>query len=388
MLINLFRKIVLPVVFLFYVAACSADKKEEEKLVNYFETEATTPELLMTVEETGDHFFSRLSMLVPDSQQRLYLVDGGSSTIYHYDAEGRFIGTIGGPGRGPGEFEQVGYVSLDDRDRLFVLDFSGFQFNVLEEAGPAEWEFQNRFSVYAWGDSDFPTRMPGAFGLMPGGELVVVHVNNFSMNPNDEDVPPITVRVYSSEGEPVRESVMEARGESVLMVSMGEQTMVFPQPYGYTNISAIDADGVLYQNWSEDTAIRVLDTKQENARTDTAGVIPAVPKKITPEMVAEAVENINEAARRDARDGIPDHAPFFRYMIADDEGRVWLALYEQARFSSSHRFVVFNAESGSVEQVVEFEHPLHITRIRDGRIYGIASDEDGLQRGEVYAVAR
>ncbi len=65
---------------------------------------------------------------------RFYLMDAKERCIRIFDSEGRFVKTIGGRGKGPGEFLFLGGIRLE-RNRLYGLDPMTFRLSIFDEEG-------------------------------------------------------------------------------------------------------------------------------------------------------------------------------------------------------------------------------------------------------------
>jgi len=63
-----------------------------------------------------------------DSKGNIFISDHVGRLIQMYSPEGEYIKSFGGQGRGPGEFNRITEIAIDENDRLLVLD--RFQFKV------------------------------------------------------------------------------------------------------------------------------------------------------------------------------------------------------------------------------------------------------------------
>lgn len=89
-------------------------------------------EYLFTVGETigfGEegYLISPFS-LVTDQNGRIYVSEHEERQIHQYTANGEYIRSFGGPGRGPGEFNEISEIAIDSENRLLAMD--RFQFKV------------------------------------------------------------------------------------------------------------------------------------------------------------------------------------------------------------------------------------------------------------------
>jgi hypothetical protein len=102
--------------------------------------------------------FAELRSVQADSEGRIYAIDGRECTVKVFDAEGRFLRTIGRKGQGPGEFSIPSRNIITPQDDLVVLDagnrrlsFFKKEGELIKELSTAKWRFA-RFRVNARGE--------------------------------------------------------------------------------------------------------------------------------------------------------------------------------------------------------------------------------------------
>jgi hypothetical protein len=106
------------------------------------------------------------------SKEALYYADGGYGEVRIYDQLGSLMGTVGSPGPGPGEFQQLDKLSVsDDGEILAVLD-RGTRIQV----------FRQRGSTYML---EYTFRVPDSFY---GGDICVMneHVYTLGLSVSEE----------------------------------------------------------------------------------------------------------------------------------------------------------------------------------------------------------
>ena len=75
-----------------------------------------------------------------DSKGHLYVSDTGAFHIQIYDADGKFLRSVGGMGDGPGEFARVKGIALDHDNRLYAVDAMSQVIQIFNEDGkPLTW---------------------------------------------------------------------------------------------------------------------------------------------------------------------------------------------------------------------------------------------------------
>lgn len=85
-------------------------------------------------------FFKWISLDV-DREGNIYVLDRGSFRIQKFNKEGDFIQTIGREGQGPGEFSEPTFISLDEKENIYVKD--GVKVQIFDRTG----QFVRSFSI-------------------------------------------------------------------------------------------------------------------------------------------------------------------------------------------------------------------------------------------------
>jgi hypothetical protein len=117
-----------------------------DELIAFKDHQTATHELTqrMTLSETNDLLFGRLSALLIASDGVVLVADQQLYTIHQFDADGAYIGSIGQEGRGPGEFEAIGNMSFGLNDSLYVWDWSATRLSIFAR-NEATWTFTRSF---------------------------------------------------------------------------------------------------------------------------------------------------------------------------------------------------------------------------------------------------
>jgi hypothetical protein len=76
--------------------------------------------------------------VVCDSLGNIYVLDSGNNRIQKFNAEGKFLISIGRRGQGPREFQYASSLAIDSRDRIFVYDGGNLRIQILLTSGEME----------------------------------------------------------------------------------------------------------------------------------------------------------------------------------------------------------------------------------------------------------
>lgn len=105
-------------------------------------------------EGTDEYLFGDVRLVIPASGDGVYVWDRIVGALRQYDAAGRFVRRIGGPGRGPGEYHAAnGLVQLRD-GRLVLWDPENLRMNVYDSTGGVvdTWRYPSTLGILTpWG---------------------------------------------------------------------------------------------------------------------------------------------------------------------------------------------------------------------------------------------
>lgn len=99
-------------------------------------------------EGDGPDLFGRIRFVSADDRGRVYVGDETSQEVRVFDAEGRFVRTLGREGAGPGEFRGLSGLAFDPAGRAWIWDPLQQRFSVFDTSGafdrnvPRPWTTQ------------------------------------------------------------------------------------------------------------------------------------------------------------------------------------------------------------------------------------------------------
>lgn len=146
-----------------------------------------------------------------------------------------------------------------------------------------------------------------------------------------------------------------------------------------SEIRWIDANGVTTQiaRWDQ-AAVEVDDELWWRYEASTPERRGSDPDEPTSEQIAERF--------RDQRAAAPDELPYFRFVEVAASGETWLSEYTFGG-GFPRRFLVVSPE-GRTEHWLEFENPIRVLDVAEGRVLGIETDALDVQAVVVYSLPR
>jgi len=105
----------------------------------------TSRKLLFNIPQETDKANTDRGIFMPtnlalDSEGRVYVADTGGSRVQVYDAEGKYLRTVGGVGDSPGRFARLKGVAVDRDNRLYTVDALSAVIQIFNEQGrPLTW---------------------------------------------------------------------------------------------------------------------------------------------------------------------------------------------------------------------------------------------------------
>ena len=106
----------------------------EEPLYGEIEFELEE-DLSIGKENDEKYMFYGLVYITVDSEENIFVLDGGNCRIQKFDKNGIYLQAIGSKGQGPGEFEQPMWIHTDLKDNIYVFDSLRRNLHVFDKEG-------------------------------------------------------------------------------------------------------------------------------------------------------------------------------------------------------------------------------------------------------------
>jgi len=228
--------------FVVFLAACGTERGDSAR-TGSTEAEAWTlslePTLSIGVLEGDDAYQLHVATSSRRlSDGRIAVVNGGTSEVRFFSAEGEYIGAFGGEGSGPGEFRQATHLHLAEDDRLRVWDqrllrysfhrtdgthlsVEGLQFDTSVEPYPADVWYYRRHLIDSPVSATSRAPIAAAVAKLPAFDSTravryVWVTEQGRLWTSEEELPadtPVEISVWSLEGEPVATVTVPAQFE-------------------------------------------------------------------------------------------------------------------------------------------------------------------------------
>ena len=288
-----------------------------------------------------------------DAEGRAYVMDWGDVTIKVYDADGRFLRTIGRQGQGPGEFGMGSWFELLSAGRLCILDGRQNRVTIMTTDG----QYVSSFLVEGFHRS---IAVDGRDRLYLGKWTAVKEPDGLSAD--YQEIPYVTSIFRTDVAGKDPAHLLDLLGESILMKGTGGGGAVALGGGAMTQVVwAVDRGGKIYGGSNENLGLTVYgpDGKAEL----TFG------RKFTP------LKNPTAGQKKT----LP---AFGRTVAFDEEGNVWIELTKDEK-QKGLVYDVFSPEGVYLKQV---RIEKRVGQFLKGKLYSLDRPEDGYPSVKRYKI--
>ena len=300
-------------------------------------------------EGAEEYMFVGIRSVVVDTQERIYVSDfnGNVAHIKVFDKSGKYMMTLGRKGEGPGEFLYPTYIKITPENELMVYDRFALKLTFFSLEGD-----YLRTKIFK------EVNQVGNINLTSKGHYLVF-LYDFQKKANDN--------IYY----------------------IANELSEYGPDLSYIRTIAKDRvrEGLPLQSWmmirflSSDTIICGLSENFEFHIYNPEGEI--VRKFSKPFDAIKISEGEKERRRLTREKDLPGYFPAFQDFSVDDEGRVFVQLYERQMDEDVFYFDVFDAEGKYITKVPLKFFPRFW---RSGKMYTEEVDEEGYNYIKRYKV--
>ena len=132
--IHINNKVIIFLWFLFIIS-CTSERNGGTLVKNLSTIEATTDLVIGIPDQPLEYQLGRPIAVRTDAEGHIYIADRASREIKVFDHDGTYLRSIGGRGRGPGEFEDFEFMEMSPEGHLVLMDRGNMRYTVISREG-------------------------------------------------------------------------------------------------------------------------------------------------------------------------------------------------------------------------------------------------------------
>jgi hypothetical protein len=293
-----------------------------------------------------DVFFENPSTVTCDPEGNIYVVDSGAKNIKKFDAQGKFLKTIGREGQGPGEFGGL-YYSTFAKDRLIVWDSGNRRLCSFTPEGI----FVNSANIAY--EAGWVRKLRG----FPTGEVLVEMEKSYRREPDKPQE--CRIDLYTPDLKFVRTIYRRElwRKKYIRTKEYGITTLYFP--FSADVRWDIMPDGRIIIGFSESYELEIYDRTGEKISTISHTFEPVEVTERDKKGYFDSLEFYRMGERlKDPPEYItkytefPKHKPVYNNILVDSEGNIWVVLNREQKSENGKIFDAFSPEGKFISRVL------------------------------------
>jgi len=300
------------------------------------------------VEGPEEYMFSRIRSLAVEDEERIYVLDSKEAHVKVFDRQGKYIRTIGRKGQGPGELQSPLSVYITGQNELVVEDM---------------------------------TRQLAFFSLEGEFKRNQLTAKTGAMAIDLDSEGNIVATVIVREQENPRYELQKFDPELNYLHSLGSYPLPSATPGSYNPFrpamqSVLNCNDQVVIGYPEKYEIKIYDK--------SGTMIRKIMKEYDPvEITEEEIKERTEGMPPDMKLSIPKYHTAYRWIITDDEGRMFVRTYERAVDGDDYYHDIFDEEGKYIAKI-----PLgFFPRLwKKNKLYTVEADEEGYQQVKRYKV--
>lgn len=327
--------------------------------------------------------FSRISGVYRSSDGTIAVVDAGSGQLRLFDADGRFMWAFGGPGQGPGEFEQMDGVGIR-ADSVWIYDGALSRLTAVEVPSGG----------YRSVSVDAQNLALGAVGVLPRGSFIFAADLTYTSAVTDSLPPGLHrfgaayVRIASS-GATIDTLMIVPGSERVLQYGEGSIQVLRPL-FGRSVSHVLIGERLLFGDQEE---YEIRGYALDGTLLDIVRRLD-LDLSLTDEEYRAAIEERVRSAPASARPGLramyenqpkPATRAAFGRFLTDSSGHLWVQ--EFALDHAAPTWSVFTSD-GRWLGTVDLPERFSPTQILGDEVLGVGRDELDVEYVRAYSLVR
>lgn len=318
----------------------------------------------LRVSETEDVYFGTITNVDATSEGRMVVADRRANNIKVLRPDGTLLDTLGGPGEGPGEFQQLATVQVARGDSIFAYDVGRSQLTVFGPASP----YDVSRIITLPGDEGFVVRL---FAF----ERQFVGAYGGGIGRPDEGVqesPPFTWQSFDEEGNPA-DTVLQTPSGTMAIASTEQGFRARTLPFGRTTQMTTGPDGRLYSGWTDSLHIRAHSLEGSSS---IAASIATEPVPVTDADRDSVLSDVSSGMRSVIAPALPDTKPAFTELVLAADGRLWVRRPHEGPNADAAMWWVLDPDEQTIREA-RLPTDVEISVVQNGRVYGTTTTDVG-----------
>lgn len=298
-----------------------------------------------------EYMFSEVQSIAVDDEEKIYVLDYEENHVKIFNKNGVFVKQFGRQGQGPGEFYLPRNVIITNQDEILVQNIRSMSFFSLEGEYKREISTAKSMLATASYDSD---------GNIIGTDIV-----------RDEDKPRYELKKFDPDM-----NYLYSFGSSPLPSSLNDGFNPFFAVIRWCLIN----DNQIVFGYMKEYELKIFDAQSNLVRKILKDYVPV---KVTQEDVDERLEGEELPPSFKERMTVPEYHCPFRWMISDDESRLFVMTYERVADGEGYYYDIFNSEGRHIAKVPLKTRPY---LFKKGKLYTVEEDDDGYHMVKRYKI--
>ncbi|MEX0660930.1 MAG: 6-bladed beta-propeller [Balneolaceae bacterium] len=389
-------KYIFVVLLLLIVNGCGINKNdttapdyvlEMEHVTIFSEDDIANADSLRLIPEqifkdTDEHPIATYGSVVVDGFGRVFIGDRTQYSIHVFDHDGGYLGRFGGEGSGPGEFQWLGRMNIQN-NRLYVYDPNGRKINIFnlgtDSRNLPEYESAIVIGSDSWDDFPEPGFVnPGFHSVGKDNSILLFSgTSPFVYRDHPDSIGVKRYYRWNGDHDEQPEVVFEIDEPRHIVT----EWFLIPPPFATSGIMATSEDDLIYSAYTDDFLIQKHNALGEY---QSAFYYPFEKRALSREEAVKSVDDHEQLQDAVQSMPIPDTWPAVREMFVDNAERLWILVY--AKNDEINKWYVLE-ESGGLLARFELPGGTSIAKVNDMSLYTRETDEEtGLQQVVRYSI--
>jgi hypothetical protein len=328
----------------------------------------------------GDYWFAGLEV---DDSGRIYVGNRAAHTIQVFDSGGLFLTETGGEGSGPGEFNGISDVKIQN-NQLLAFDFLQFRTTFYSLDPLNILEVKNAYLSRAPDVDELNGWFSSGYKLIDDERFLVRYVDeyaNTNVGTPQYNLDKIRLNRYyivSREGKVVSEMLFELKSQTYITTDVEGRHLWNWAPVPFLNqpLVSISDDGHIISANSEESLIKMYAPNGDYIR---AFYLPLEKKTL----IREELLNMYDEAGKETKNllqnaELPEKWPALGNIILDDENRLWVSTIPDREILTYEWWVL--QDNGDLLTKFKWPGNRSIEKIKGGYVYTRVTEEStGMQ---------